>query len=212
MTGHGEISEEVLGKFQALSQQSMRRAGESLSSLLGYPVRLEVSGIRALPIRALPGLGAAADTGLTAGLRFQITGEGGGHMVILLPLPTIFRMLRALLGTPEEPRPLSEQERSAVQEVGNILVSSFLSGMGDLLGKRLIPTPPQIAFDYIPRLMQQVVAELRSQGPEVLVVQALFQDPEREIEGRFVILSEVAALERMVQPASGGHDEQRSET
>ena len=204
MRDQAEINEESLARFQALSQHSMRRAGESLSSLLGYPVRLDVSGIRALPIGALPSLAAAADTGLMAGLRFEITGEGGGHMVILFPLPTIFRMLRALLGTSEEPRPLSDQERSAVQEVGNILVSSFLSGMGDLLGKRLLPTPPQIAFDYIPRLMQQVVAELRSKGPEVLVVQALFQDPEREIEGRFVILSEIASLEMMVHSASGG--------
>jgi chemotaxis protein CheC len=209
MTGREGIREEILERFQALSDRSMRRAGESLTSLLGYPVRLEVSGIRALPIRALPNLAAVDDTGLTAGLRFQITGEGGGHMVILLPLPTIFRMLRALLGTPEEPRPLSEQERSAVQEVGNILVSSFLSGLGDLVGKRLIPTPPQIAFDYIPRLMQQVVSELDSVGPEILVVQAVFQDPERHIEGRFVILSEVASLEGMVQSASGQGDDER---
>jgi chemotaxis protein CheC len=199
MTEQEGISQEALSRFQHLSARSMLRAGESLTNLLGYPVRLEVSGIRALPVGALSKLAAADDTGLTAGLRFQITGEGGGHMVLLFPLPTIFRMLRALLGTPEEPRPLTEQERSAVQEVGNILVSSFLSGLGDLVGKRLMPTPPEIAFDYIPRLMQQVVAELRSKGPDILVVQALFRDPERQFEGRFVILSEIAALEGLVQ-------------
>jgi glycerol-3-phosphate dehydrogenase (NAD(P)+) len=68
-----------------------------------------------------------------AGLRFQISGETGGQIIILFPVRTIFRMLRLLLGTQEGPRSMSDQERSAVQEVGNILVSAFLSGLGDLV-------------------------------------------------------------------------------
>jgi chemotaxis protein CheC len=110
-------------------------------------------------------------------------------------------MLLLLLGAGEEPRSLSDQERSAVQEVGNILVSSFLSGLGDLLGKRLLPSPPEIHLNDQPGLTRQVMADLAEQGSEVLVVRALFEDPEQRIEGHFFVLPEMVSLEAMLHSA-----------
>ncbi len=203
MTDHGALSDVILRQLQDLSTQSMRRASESLAALLGHPVRLSVSDIRAMPTSALPGLVEGSGAVLMAGLGFQIVGEVRGRMIILFPLTTIFRMLQALLGTPGNPRSLSGEEQSAVQEVGNIVASSFLSGLGDLLGKRLMPTPPEFHFDDFPTLMRQVTADLEGQGAEVLVVQALFEDPEQHIEGRFFVLPEVASLAAMFQRAAG---------
>jgi chemotaxis protein CheC len=113
-------------------------------------------------------------------------------------------MLRVLLGTHEGPRSLSGEERSAVQEVGNILASSFLSGLGDLLGKPLMPSPPEIHLDDLKGLMGQVAADLEGHASEILVVQALFEDPEQLIEGRFFVLPEMESLEAMLLPTEAG--------
>jgi chemotaxis protein CheC len=206
VAGHGEISDATLRKLRVLSELSMGRAGESLTSLLGHRVRLTVADLATLPIGSLPGLVTMAGADPMAGLTFQVTGETAGQMVILLPQRTIFRMLRLLLGTQEEPRPLAPQERSAVQEVGNILASSFLSGLGDLLEKPLMPTPPEIYVDDVPGLMRRVRAGLPHQVSEVLVVQALLEDPEKRIEGRFFFLPEMASLEALLHGAGSGSD------
>lgn len=200
MTAQRRIRDATLVKLRILSEHSLERAAQSLTALLGHPVRLAVSGITTVSIDALPALLAAADTGVMAGLRFQIAGETGGQIIILFPLRAILRMLRLLLGAREEPRSLSEDERSAVQEVGNILVSSFLSGLGDLLGKRLLPSPPEIHLNDQPGLTRQVMADLGEQGSEVLVVRALFEDPEQRIEGHFFVLPEMVSLEAMLHP------------
>jgi len=200
MTAQRRIRDATLVKLRILSEHSLGRAAQSLTALLGHPVRLAVSGITTVSIDALPALLAAADTGVMAGLRFQIAGETGGQIIILFPLRAILRMLRLLLGAREEPRSLSEDERSAVQEVGNILVSSFLSGLGDLLGKRLLPSPPEIHLNDQPGLTRQVMADLGKQGSEVLVVRALFEDPEQRIEGHFFVLPEMVSLEAMLHP------------
>jgi chemotaxis protein CheC len=199
MTGKGDGRDATLRKLHLLSEHSMRRAGDSMAALLGHPVRLTVSSITTLPVGALPGLAALDDVGVTAGLRFQITGEAGGQIVILFPLRTIFRMLRVLLGTREELRSLTEEERSAVQEVGNILASSFLGGLSDLLGKRLMHTPPEIHVDDFPGLMRQVMAGVEGALSDVLVVQASFEDPEQRIEGRLFVLPEMVSLEAMLR-------------
>ena len=199
-----QIRQATLVKLRAVSEHSLGRAAQSLTALLGHPVRLAVSGITTVSMDALPGLLAAAGTGVMAGLRFQIAGETGGQIIILFPGRTIFRMLRMLLGTQEEPRSLSDQERSAIEEVGSILVSAFLSGLADLLGKRLLPSPPEIHLDDLKALMQQVTEDLKEQGSEVLVVQALFEDPEQRIEGQFFVLPDMVSLEAILHPADAG--------
>ena len=204
MVGRDEGRELTLARLRALSEHSLRRAGDSLTALLGHSVRLAVTGLAGVPATDLPGLVTAGDAGPLAGLRFQITGEASGQMVILFPLRTIHRMLRVLLGERGESASLSGEERSAVQEVGNILASAFLSGLGDLLGRRLLPTPPEIHLDDSAGLVQQVMAALQEQQTEVLVIQALFEDPEQRIEGRFFVLPEMASLEAMVRGVAAG--------
>lgn len=199
-----DIPKASLATLRTLSGRSLQRAGESLTSLLRHPVRLAVAEISTVPMATLPTLVAAADGGVMAGLRFQIVGDTGGQIIILFPLRTIFRMLRSLLGAQEEPRSLSDRERSAVGEVGNILASSFLSALGDALRKRLMPTPPEIHLDDLSGLMGRVMADLEGQVSEVLVVRALFQDPEQRIEGHFFVLPEMASLEAMVHEAGLG--------
>jgi chemotaxis protein CheC len=112
-------------------------------------------------------------------------------------------MVNVLLRTQVRLLSLSEAERSAVQEVGNILASSFLSGLADLLGKRLLPTPPELYVEDLPGLMQQVMADFEGKGSEVLMVEALFEDPGQRFEGRFYVLPEAASLTAMLQAAPG---------
>jgi chemotaxis protein CheY-P-specific phosphatase CheC len=52
--------------------------------------------------------------------------------------------------------------------------------------------------------MGQVAADLTEHASEILVVQALFEDPEQRIEGRFFVLPEMASLEAMLRPAEAG--------
>jgi chemotaxis protein CheC len=193
----------TLVKLRVLSEHSLGRAAQSMTTLLGHPVRLEVSGVTPVSLGTLPRFLAAADSGVLAGLRFQIVGEAEGQIILLFPLRTIFRMLRMLLGTQGGPRSLSPQEQSAVQEVGNILVSAFLSGLGDLLGKRLLPSPPEIHLDDLTGLMRRVTEDVKGQEAEVLVVQGLFEDPEQRIEGQFFMLPEMASLEALLHQADG---------
>ncbi len=186
-------------KLWALSERSLSQAGESLKALLARPVRLELSDVLRLPVPALPALLQESGNRGVVALQFQITGEGAGHIIILFPMLTIFRMLRTLLGGSNEQRSLSMLERSAVEEVGNVLASGFLTELSELVGRRLMPSPPQMHVENIPQLIQQMTTALGLQASEVLVIQARIQDPESHITGRFFVLPEVASLEPIVQ-------------
>jgi chemotaxis protein CheC len=192
-----------LAAVRTLSERGFSRAADSLSRLLGHAVRLALRDIRTLPASVLPALAEETDCAPMAGVQIRIRGGAGGRILILLPLTAVYRLLQALLGTPAEPRVLTETERSALQEVGNIVASSFLSELGDVLGRRFVPTAPEIQLDDIPRLVRDVIAGERAFGSEVLVVQGLLEDPDRHIEARVFVMPDLTALEPTAHGASG---------
>jgi len=193
-----------LARIRWLSERGLCRAAESLARMLGHPVRFALQEIRSLSSSGLPALAEETDGGPMAGLRIQIHGEAGGCILILLPLPTVYRLLQALMGIPAEPRDLTEIERSAIQEVGNIVASSFLSELGDLLGRRFLPSAPEIHLDNVPQLVCDVLASVRALGSEALVVHAVLEDREGHIQGRLFVVPKVSALEPVTHDAVGG--------
>lgn len=190
-----------LSKVRDISERSVRRAEESVRRLLGHSLRLTLRGIHPLSI-----LGEDAEGGPMAGLQLQITGQGNGRILILFPLPMVFRFLQILLGGAAEPRPLREMERSAIQEVGNIMASSFLSELGDLLGRRLLHSSPEMYIENIPQLVRDVATSLRALGSELLVIQGAIEDGDHQPQGRFFFVPEAAVLEPIACGTAGNRE------
>jgi chemotaxis protein CheC len=203
MAERGGVLSPDVARGQALSDRSLSRAERSLGLMLGHSVRFTVREVRGVSSSALPSLAEDAERDGLAGLLFRILGQGGGWILLLFPLPTIYRLLQLLMGTPAKPRDLTEMERSAVREVGNLLASSFLSELGDLVGRRLMPSPPEFHFEQIPRVVRALFASLHALSGEVLVIQARLEDPGGSIHGRFFVVPEVGTLEPIAPVAAG---------
>ena len=192
-----------LARIRGLSERGLSRAAESLACLLGYPVRFAGPEIQIVHSGALPDLADAA-AGSLAALRIAIHGQGSGWILILLPAPTIYRFLQALMGTPAGPRDLTATERSAIQEVGNIVASSFLSELGDRLGRRFLPSAPECYLTGVPEAVRGVLASVRDLGSDVWVVQSVLEDGEGHIQGRILIVPDVGAWEPVGRGAASG--------
>ena len=190
-----------LARIRELSERGLSRAAESLARLLGYPVRFSGPQIQRSRSSTVSDLAAA---GSLAALRIAIHGQGGGWILILLPLPTVYRFLQVLMGTPAEPRELTATERSAIQEVGNIVASSFLSELGDRVGQRFLPSAPECYLTGVPEAVRDALASVHRLGSDVLVVQAALEDGEGRIQGRIFIMPDVGAWEPVGRGAASG--------
>ena len=190
----GSVGQDRAARIRDLSERSMRRAGDALTTLLGRPVSLAIVEIQPLSAAEEILKRAGGEPGASVGLDFKIAGYTGGCALILLPQPAVFTVLQLLLGRSAEPHELDGLERSAIQELGNILASSFLSELGDLTGRRFMHSVPQIHLRNARSHMQELLANLRTISSEVMVIQARFEDPIRQLEGGFFVLPELAAF------------------
>lgn len=182
-----------LESIRILGEHGLFRAAESLSRMLGCHVRL--TGTTACG-RASSALSAVGNDDRRAEglLRVRIDGDGHGWALILLPISSLSRVVQALLGTPGEFRALTAIERSAVQEFGNVLVSSFLADLGDRLGRRVLPSPPELYLDDLRPRVREVLAWAQTLDSEVGMVHARLEAAERGIEAHVFVVLDVGAL------------------
>jgi chemotaxis protein CheC len=85
---------------------------------------------------------------------------------------------------------LGDMERSALAEVGNLLVSSFLSAVVTLIsGNTLLrPSPPGIQVDMLGAILPSVVVPLAAQCDDLQIVETVFRDSTNTVEIRLWLL------------------------
>jgi len=174
-------------------------AATALSQMTQQRIMISVPEIRLLARSEVSTLIAEAREPVTLvslHMLGDLTGEtllafGGGADRVLASL---------LLSRPATPleEPLSELEASAVQEVGNILASSYLNALASLMGLMLLPS--------VPRLFSGPCAEAVEQRERVgtssemaFTINTEFQMEAASVEGKFLLLPDSASLRRILE-------------
>lgn len=111
-------------------------------------------------------------------------------------------LLAQLLGKAVD-LPLGEEARSALAELGNIVLNAFLTVIGDTTRLRLRGTPPLTATDMLGAVVQEALALLEPSENTVLVMRTRFwaQEAEETFGGLFFLPDQttLAALQSYAQ-------------
>lgn len=123
--------EAELDRLRELTSIGAGRAANAFAQLAGRTVRIRVPQVIGLEAHA---------SDWSTGVLFEVEGSLTGVMGILFHRASRKDVARRLLG----PNPPAAQMDSALQEVGNILVSHVVSAIADTLGARILPSPPEL--------------------------------------------------------------------
>jgi chemotaxis protein CheC len=167
-----------LDALRELANIGSGTAGTALSSLLGRSVDISVPNAAALElVDAVDAAGAPEDVVWA----IVVTVGGDLEATALLVIPELdAAAICALLGV----LPDSDTGRSALEEVGNILVASYVGALGSLTGFVLDLRPPASARDMLGAIVSTVLAA-RSDGRDF----AIMLDSELRVEDEAISLS-----------------------
>jgi chemotaxis protein CheC len=179
-----------LDALRELANVGSGTAGTALSSLLGRPVDISVPNAAALDLAdAVDAAGAAEN------VVWAVVVSVGGDLeatALLVVSERDAEAIGGLLGVELD----TEEGRSALEEIGNILVASYVGALGSMTGFVLDLRPPASARDMLGAVVATVIAA-RSDGRDV----AIMLDSELRIE------REAIALSFMLLPTPEGVDE-----
>lgn len=142
-----ELNSLELDTLREISSIGTGNAATALSDLLNKEVRITLPEMRIMGYNeALEWIGGAET--VTAGVLMGMGGQMGGVMLSVQKLEFINLVLEAMLGTRvEDYSQLDELCQSALIEVGNILISTFINALSGLSGISVSLTVPAFAVD-----------------------------------------------------------------
>ncbi len=191
-----------LDGLREVSNIGAGNAAGALSQVIGDVVSLEVPVVRALGLQEVPAALGGAEQRVVA-LRLGIHGELRGNLLIVLSPPDALEMVHRMGVQAEELDPSEPMLASALRELGNILGSTYLSAVSQLVHRSLVPSVPGLAVDMAGAVVDLLLTEIAGASDHATVIETSFREKDGSIRGKFFLLPDPSSLPRLLQCLRG---------
>lgn len=132
------------------------------------------------------------------GIYSRVEGQAPGHAVMLFPAweagPLVDAMTHQPYGSTSD---ISEAAKSALSEMGNIIISSALTTFSNKTGLSFRPTPPEIVVDMAWAIVSSVAAFTFKIDERALMMAAHLSDERVSLDSLFLFIPDAGSLETM---------------
>ncbi|HAF26149.1 MAG TPA: CheY-P-specific phosphatase CheC, partial [Lachnospiraceae bacterium] len=142
-------SEQYFDVLRELGNIGAGNATTALAEMLQCKVDMKVPQVKLMEFKEV-GEAVGGEENVVAGVYLLVEGDITGSMMFLLEEAAAHTLVNKLMGGMMEPSPdgsFSDMELSALKEIGNIIVGSYLNSLSTLTGMCIYPTPPELAID-----------------------------------------------------------------
>ena len=195
------INDEIyLDVFREIGNIGSSSAAIALSKIVENRVSLSLPKVDILSFDDINKILGGEETQVLSILQ-PIQGDLSGNIMFLLGLQQahdlaalLFRqMLDMQTYSSEQIGVFTEMELSALREIGNILISSYLSAISGLTNLRIIPMVPEIATDMAAAILSVLTVEFGKVGDRVLYIASEFTQDNVKIGGDFFLVPDVSS-------------------
>lgn len=184
--------------LQELANIGAAHSATTLSQMVNTQIEMSVPEINVVDIADVSEF---VSDELTTMIVFELQGDipHGGFLILHFPRDSAVRTAHIMQGENSAPLTFSEMDQSAIVEVGNIMVSSFLSATSDLLGFIMLPSPPVLVVDMAHAAITSLIAQMTVEVDDVILFHVKLTSREHKIAGNILIFLEVSALNRIAR-------------
>ncbi len=187
--------------WDSLIRKGMINALKGLSGMIGEEMTVMSMAIEHIPARSMPDMLGGPEN-VVVGVYITFNGASHGHLLLAHEPDVTYALLDILLGhAPRNHRPLTDMERSAVGEMGNITGTFFLNAVADELSVLLNPSPPIILMDMAGAVLDIALAQILEERDRVYVARMQYGIKGSSASGNFIILPNPDLLK--LQPLLG---------
>ncbi|MGN0437942.1 MAG: chemotaxis protein CheC [Lachnospiraceae bacterium] len=195
---NGELTKEELDILREIGNIGSGNATTALSVLLNSNLRMEIPTVNILSFDDIADIIGGPDVIVTAVLT-HFTGDIQGMTLFVLEK----KDARALAGTMQgkeydEEHEFDQMDKSALKEVGNIIMSSYLSSIETLTNMNLNVEPPLICVDMAGSVLSLPIIELGQIGDKALIIDSKILDNDDPINGFLLLVTDENSYENII--------------
>ncbi len=180
--------------FREIGNIGAGNAATSLSAILGRKVEMSVPEVRIVPFHEVSELLGMPETPVVGGMVDLEGGDLSGQIMLIMGLEEAYNLASAVCKIKPEAHTghsvfdFSDFHMSALNEVTNILVGSYLSAVSSLTGLSIIPSVPSLNADMAGAMLSIIAIKYGETGDYALFFKTEFTDIQDRISCSFFLL------------------------
>ena len=191
---YDELSSMEIDTLREIGSIGTGNAASALSTMLDREVRITLPEVRIMGYNeAIEWIGGPE--AITAGVLVRISGQMTGVMLATQSLDFINLALGSMLSEHiDDYSQLGEIELSALVEIGNILISTFINALSGLADISLDLTVPGITVDMQGAILAVPMAEYGGQTDYLMTIGGNFVFDGKEVPCRLLLSPDIRSL------------------
>jgi chemotaxis protein CheC len=144
-----------LDLFNKISKEGSRQVADSLSQMTGIDARIQVSKLNFL---AMEDVKTHLGDERKVGIHVQLTESPHGYVLFMLDPRDSKRLAQLMLpgDGDDDGSGFTDMERSAIQEIGNIMTSGYIDGWANVLDTTIDMGTPEFTFGPAHKIIQKM--------------------------------------------------------
>lgn len=185
----------VLQKFNKKQLDVLKELGNicagnatiALSQILFKKIELQVPKIQILALEEIPKFIGEEEKPIV-GIQMETLGAIHGYALLIFSEKCAFNLMGLLIGkSNDQPKLITEIGISSLKEIGNIVISSYLSTLSSLSRLAVFPSCPQF-YDGLPSsVIKNVFKGLNAKDSQVILIETVFTENITSVSGEFFI-------------------------
>ena len=174
-------------------------AATALSQMMNQEVRITLPEVRIMGYNeAIEWIGGPEE--VTAGVLVKMSGDVGGIMLSVQKLELVNLVLRAMLGESiKSYEHLTELEQSALVEIGNIMISTFINALSGLADVHIKVTVPAFAVDMQGAILTVPMAEYGGMSDYLMAIGGNFVCDGKEVPCHLLLSPDLRSLDFLLR-------------
>jgi len=191
-----EFTSKQMDALQEMANIGAAHSATTLSQMLDTQIGMNVPEINIVDIAKV---GELLTDELTTMVILELQGDNphGGFLILHFPRDSAIRTAGIMQGSTSAVHTFDEMDQSTILEVGNIMISSFLSATSDLLGFIMLPSPPVLVVDMAHAAITSLIAQMTIEVDDVILFRVKLTSEEHNIAGNILIFLEISTLRKV---------------
>lgn len=199
MKDYNELNSQELDTLREVGSIGTGNAATALSELIGQEVRIQDPEVRIMEYNeAIDWIGGPEE--VTAGVLVRISGKMSGIMLSVQKLDFVNLVLKSMMDKEvEDYFGLREMESSALVEVGNIMISTFINALTGLANIDVELSVPAFTVDMQGAIMSVPMAAYGGQSNYIMTIGGKFICNGVEVPCRLMMSPDIRSLDFLLR-------------
>ena len=187
-----------LGLFNRMAKEGGNTVADHLSQMTGMETEMEITKINFIDV---PDIKTHVGHEEQIGISIEMTEPPHGHILFLLEAESAKELASGMIGDMGETDPeatgFTDMERSAIQEIGNIMTSGFIDGWANVLDTTIDIGTPTFIFGPGSGMVDDLVGDREAEM--ALMFDSHVQAPESDVDVKVYTFPELEELVDLMQ-------------